>query len=338
MDSDYALVDEPARLSALNRLGVLDSPPEKPFDDIVSLVRTVLGVPMAAVTLISEDRQWLKARSGVAATETPRDVSFCTHTIRQRMPMIVSDAHQDTRFSDNPLVLGEPNIRSYAGVPLCTADGYNVGALCAIDVKPRDYSEGDLAILSNLARIVMNELELRQIAERDQLTWAFSRRGFMNKAEQDMARFARYERPSVLAMIDVDHFKAVNDTHGHPAGDLVLRELAGVITVLKRPSDVLGRLGGEEFALLLPETEEDAAFAACERLRQSIASREVELAAGQRIRITASFGIAPLTRDYASPEQWIAAADEPLYAAKRAGRNRCQSRIAPRDPAIRLFA
>ncbi|WP_395395706.1 sensor domain-containing diguanylate cyclase [Novosphingobium sp. BL-8A] len=321
---DAKLNDEPGRLAALQRLEVLDTAPEEPFENVVSLVRTVLGVPMAAVTLIDQDRQWFKARSGLGVSETPRNVSFCTHAIRQSEPFLIDDARLDNRFADNPFVIGDPNVRSYAGIPLLTPDGYNVGVLCAIDDKVRTFTPGEVDILANFARIVMNELQLRHIAERDQLTGALTRRGFIEKAEQEIARFRRYHRPCCLALVDIDHFKAVNDTYGHPAGDAVLREMVATVVGASRPVDLLGRLGGEEFAVLLPETEAFEALQAVERFRETLAGLAIPLADGRVIHITASFGIAPLSDAVETVEEWIAAADGPLYAAKRGGRNRCE--------------
>ncbi|WP_374414404.1 diguanylate cyclase [Novosphingobium colocasiae] len=324
MTNDGVLVDEPGRLAALARLAVVDTPPEEPFDNVVSLVRNILDVPIAAVSLIAEDRQWFKARSGFEATETPRSASFCSHTILKHEPLVIEDARLDVRFANSPSVLEDPFVRSYAGIPLCTPDGYNIGSLCAVDTRVRRYTENDLAILGNLARIVMNELELRRIAGRDQLTGALTRRGFIEAAEQEIVRFLRYGRPASLLLIDVDHFKSVNDTHGHPMGDKVLRHLAASISSAKRPVDVLGRLGGEEFALLLPETDVTNAGAVAERLRRTIAGDYVPIPGFGELQITASIGIAPMRTGIASAEDWIAAADAPLYAAKRAGRNRCE--------------
>ncbi|EQB18553.1 GGDEF domain-containing protein [Novosphingobium lindaniclasticum] len=318
------LDDEQGRLAALHDLDVLDSEPEDAFEHVVSLVRAVLNVPMAAVTLIDADRQWFKARSGIGVAETPRNVSFCTHAIQQTAPFLISDARLDARFADNPFVTDDPNVRSYAGIPLLTPEGYNVGVLCAIDDKVRDFNEAEVALLGNFARIVMNELELRRIAERDQLTGALTRRGFLDKARQEMDRFRRYGRPSCLVLIDLDHFKQVNDAHGHPAGDAVLREMAATVVGATRPVDSLGRLGGEEFAVLLPETEAAEALVAVERFRVTLAQHDIAVPSGSTIRVTASFGIAPLSDSIATVEDWIAAADGPLYAAKRGGRNRCE--------------
>ncbi|MET0137612.1 MAG: sensor domain-containing diguanylate cyclase [Sphingobium sp.] len=323
MFCDSALLDEPARLSALRRLAVLDTEPEAPFENVVALVRSVLDVPMAAVSLIDEDRQWFKARSGIGAEQTPRDISFCTHTIMQPDPLVVTDATTDPRFASNPLVAGEPGIRSYAGIPLRTADGYNVGSLCAIDFRPREFSASELAILTKFARIVVDELELRRIAGKDQLTGALTRRGFLERASQEIERFRRYDRPASLVLVDIDHFKAVNDTYGHPTGDRVLRQVAGLLQTCKRPNDVVGRIGGEEFGLLMPETGTNDALHAAERFRETIADTKIDVAPDSTVQVTASFGITNLTCAITDAESWFAAADAPLYAAKRNGRNRC---------------
>lgn len=323
MHADPALADEPARLAALQRLAILDTPPEEPFDNVVSLVRAVLGVPISAVTLVDRDRQWFKAIQGLDATETPRSESFCAYAIGQRAPLLIPDATLDPRVADYPAVTQDPHVRSYAGVPLVTSDGYNVGALCAVDTKAREFTESELDILRNFARIVVNEMELRRIAERDQLTGALTRRGFLEKAEQEMARCRRYNRDASMVLIDVDHFKSVNDTWGHPAGDEVLRELASIMRASTRPSDLLGRLGGEEFAMILPETGLAEAMLAAERFRKALEMHSIAISPTRKIAVTASFGVAPLDDATADAEAWLARADAPLYVAKRTGRNRC---------------
>jgi len=323
MHAQTALADEPARLAALQRLAILDTPREEAFDNVVNLVRTVLGVPISAVTLVDKDRQWFKAIEGIDAIETPRSESFCAYAIQQHAPLLIPDATQDPRVADYPAVLQDPHVRAYAGVPLVTSDGYNVGALCAVDTKTREFTDGELDILRNFARIVVNEMELRRIAERDQLTGALTRRGFIEKANQEIARCHRYGRAASLVLIDVDHFKSVNDTWGHPAGDAVLRDLAATLGAAGRSADVLGRLGGEEFAMMLPETGVGEALAAAERFRAAIEARPIVVAPTRTIAVTASFGIATLDHSVTVAEEWIARADGPLYEAKRGGRNRC---------------
>ncbi|MEE4451182.1 sensor domain-containing diguanylate cyclase [Novosphingobium resinovorum] len=323
MHAQTVLADEPARLAALQRLAILDTPREEAFDNVVNLVRTVLHVPISAVTLVDKDRQWFKAIEGLDATETPRSESFCAYAIQQHAPLLIPDATLDPRVADYPAVTQDPHVRAYAGIPLVTSDGYNVGALCAVDTKTREFTEGELDILRNFARIVVNEMELRRIAERDQLTGALTRRGFLEKANQEIARCHRYGRKASLVLIDVDHFKSVNDTWGHPAGDAVLRELSATLSAAGRSADVLGRLGGEEFAMLLPETAVPDAMAAAERFRTAIATRPIVVAPTRTIAVTASFGIAMLDENITVAEEWIARADGPLYQAKREGRNRC---------------
>lgn len=318
---DARLRDDAARIAALHRLDVLDTGIEQPFEKIVTLVRTVLAVPIATVTLVDRDRQWFKAHRGLDRQETPRSISFCTHTIQQREPLIVEDAHLDPRFADSPLVAGPPHIRSYAGIPLRTPEGYNVGSLCAMDTRTRRFSPADIAILSNLANIVCDELELRMIAQVDHLTGALTRRGFIEQAEREIARSHRYGRPSTLMMLDVDHFKSVNDTYGHATGDQVLQQIANIAEVTLRPSDVFGRLGGEEFAILLPETGGDEAVVVAERLRQAIADHPMRLPVGGTLQVTASFGIAALAPTLGSVPAWLESADTMLYSAKSGGRN-----------------
>ena len=318
---DVQLHDDDARIAALRRLDVLDTAIEEPFEKIVTLVRTVLAVPMATVTLVDRDRQWFKAQRGLDCKETPRSISFCTHAIKQREPLIIEDAHLDPRFAASPLVIGPPHVRSYAGIPLRTPEGYNVGALCAMDTRTRQFSPADIAILTNFANIVCDELELRMIAQVDHLTGALTRRGFVEQAEREIDRSRRYGRPSSLVMLDVDHFKSVNDTYGHGTGDQVLHQIANLAESALRTSDVFGRLGGEEFAMLLPETSGEEAVLVAERLRQSIADHPMHLPNGGTLHVTASFGVAALNPAFASFAAWLDSADTVLYTAKSGGRN-----------------
>ncbi len=313
--------DEAGRLSALRRLDVLDTAPEAPFDKIVGLVRTVLSVPIATVTLVDAHRQWFKARAGLAAGETPRRYSFCTHTVAARAPLMIEDALLDARVAGSPLVTGEPHIRAYLGVPLITPDGHAVGALCALDTVPRTFAPTQVDLLANFANLVVDELELRQIAVTDQLTGAMSRRGFLDAAAREVARCRRYGRTGSIAMLDVDHFKRINDRHGHAAGDAVLRRLGSLCAETMRPNDVFGRLGGEEFAILLAETPADQSMIAMERLRKAIATTAFDIGGGERLAVTASIGVADLGTSETA-DAWLAAADSGLYQAKANGRNR----------------
>jgi GAF domain-containing protein len=155
--------NEEARLAALHALGVLDSPEEPAFDAIVMEAAAAIGTPIALVSLIDENRQWFKARVGLEPQETSRSVSFCSHAIESTGPMSVSDATKDARFSDNPLVLGDPHIRFYAGIPLTTRAGWRVGTLCVIDTKPRaSLTDDQIATLERLADKTMELMQARK--------------------------------------------------------------------------------------------------------------------------------------------------------------------------------
>jgi diguanylate cyclase (GGDEF)-like protein len=311
--------DEEGRLLALQRLEVLDSPEEEPFEKIVSLVEQILHVPMCAVSLVDRHRQWFKARRGLGVCETARDISFCTHAIGQSGPFVIRDALQDERFVANPLVTSAPFIRSYAGVPLMTSDGYNVGTLCAIDMVPREFPKHEILMLENFAKVILDELELRQIASTDQLSGALSRRAFLEHATSEVMRAQRYDRPLSLAIMDLDKFKAINDGYGHPAGDRVIQRIASLCMSTIRQSDLFGRIGGEEFALLLPETSTEDAKRLAEKIRILFADEVIDV--GEPIRATVSIGISGLM-----PEETLATltdhADRALYMAKSEGRNR----------------
>lgn len=311
------LNDEPGRLLALHRYGILDSGADHNFDAITALVKDVLGVPIAAVSLIDEKRQWFKSMNGLESTETPRSLAFCDHSIRAGQPMLIEDSLTDPRFDRHPLVTGEPFIRSYAGAPLTTPDGYNLGALCAIDTKRRRFSPSRIVMLKRFAGLIAEQLELHTLAHRDFLTGALSRRAFTDCAEAALGQILRDDGSGALVLFDVDHFKRVNDRFGHPAGDRVLQAIAETGKSLVRPADLFGRLGGEEFGLFLNGSSSADAFACAERLRLAVSRLEVA-GCGP---VSVSCGIA-LARGGASFELLLAEADTALYVAKQSGRNR----------------
>ena len=157
--------DEDERLSALRALLLLDTPPEERFDRLARFVAEQLDVPIALLTLVDGQRQWFKARVGLDATETPRDISFCGHAIMKNDLFIVEDASRDPRFSDNPLVTGEPHIRFYAGAPLSAPGGHRIGTLCVIDTVPRTLGPVELSILDALRRLANETVAGREDQE-----------------------------------------------------------------------------------------------------------------------------------------------------------------------------
>lgn len=151
--------NEAERIKVLHDLLILDTVPEMRFDAITTYCQSRFKTEIVLVSLVDTDRQWFKSACGLTATQTPRDISFCGHTILHDEVMVVKDARKDERFHDNPLVLGPPFIRFYAGAPLTLSSGHRVGTLCLIDQKPRQLEEEELDHLRVLAHMVSMELE-----------------------------------------------------------------------------------------------------------------------------------------------------------------------------------
>lgn len=162
MATPTLVTNETARVAALQKYAILDTEPEQAFDDLVLLASFICDTPIAAISLIDENRQWFKSKVGLAASETPREIAFCSVAIRQPDVFVVPDTLNDERFRDNPLVVSEPNIRFYAGAPLINEDGYALGTICVVDRTPREFAASQRDALKALSRIVLGQLELRR--------------------------------------------------------------------------------------------------------------------------------------------------------------------------------
>jgi diguanylate cyclase (GGDEF)-like protein len=318
------LEDEQGRLSALHRYEVLDTAPESEFDNIIHLVTSIFKVPMAAITLIDGTRQWFKATEGLSVTETPRSIAFCDRTIRSGDVLAVEDARRDHRFSGSEFVTGEVGLQCYLGAPLTTPDGYNIGSICVIGTEPRRFSSADHELLKSFARLVVSQMELRLIARLDSLTGALSRRGFDDAVLQSFTSFQKEGTPACVAIVDLDKFKLINDTHGHPVGDKVLRNVVLAAAQGLRRTDVIGRLGGEEFGILMRGAQIADAWSIAERIRTAIEALRFD--DPPELSVTASIGLASCKQDYSHPDMWYAIADSALYKAKLRGRNQTVSR------------
>ena len=307
--------NERLRLDALRRLAVLDSPAEERFDRITRMARNMFEVPIALVSLVDDHRQWFKSCCGLSVLETPRDISFCGHAILGEELFVVEDAAQDPRFSDNPLVTGEPHIRFYAGHPLEVSAGLKLGTLCIIDTKPRVLSLREQALLADLASMVESELRAVQMATIDELTGITNRRGFMLLAEKSLKYAFRAKHPVSLLFFDLNHFKSINDQFGHDVGDDALRQMAELLCRVFRDADIYARLGGDEFVVLLPGTGNEHCKRIQERFEQAL--NELNANCGKPYQLSCSVGI--IDYDAVTPpdiDTLLRLADERMYSCK----------------------
>ncbi|MBR0818619.1 sensor domain-containing diguanylate cyclase [Bradyrhizobium liaoningense] len=318
---------EARRLDTLAQLDILDTPREPAFDRLTALCKRIFGVQMSTLTLIDGHRQWFKAEVGMADRETDRRPALCSLAIEQDTPLVIPDTHEDPRVADNIFVRERPFIRFYAGVQL-KISGVNIGTLCIMDATPRQFDAEALGILADLAAVAVDELLLRNLSMQDNLTGALSRRAFRAEAERLASLANRHGHKLTLAVLDVDHFKGVNDRYGHAVGDAVLSSVIATCRRSLRGSDIVGRIGGEEFAILLPHTDLASGMAAIEKTRVAIAGQAIDTPCGP-VPVTCSFGAASLLSGQHFDDA-LRNADLAMYSAKNAGRNQT---IAWVDPA-----
>lgn len=442
-------------MAKLREFAVLDSIPQDVYDRVTRLAARLFDAPIAVTSLIDEDRQWFKACSGVAASDMPREWSFCAHAICQHEVFVIEDASQDERFSNNPFVTGEPGLRFYAGAQLTASGGLNMGTLSVLDTRPRTITDDQKRMLADLAAMIMDSLETRliinqeerakirfidameclpsgfalydrddrllacnaryrtilpritdfivpgvsfedilrkaleygqfpeavgdeegwlarslqthqtpgalyeyalpnqdwiafqerrtsdggivafsyditpmkhqerelaRLAWTDSMTGCMNRHRFMELAGIEVEKANRNGENACLMLLDADHFKQINDHYGHAAGDEVLKGLVQRWQKVLRSHDLIGRVGGEEFCVLLTDAGIDAASALAERLRTSVAELPFHFE-GQLLRVTVSLGVAALAPGD-DLNSLMRRADVALYEAKEAGRNR----------------
>lgn len=336
--------NESERIAALHALAVLDTPAEASLDALVNAAATVCDAPISLVSLVDTDRQWFKANHGLpGVNQTPRNIAFCAHAILQENVFEVPDTTQDPRFSDNPLVTDAPDIRFYAGAPVRLSNGQCVGTLCVIDRQPRLLTERQREVLRCLAQATAQAMEgrraLQQVrdlvgdlsraaaeaqhrASHDPLTGLLNRESFglCLQTTLDAVVNDRYET-AVLLCIDLDHFKIVNDTCGHAAGDLLLQQIAHMLRNSVRRDDTVARLGGDEFAILLSSCTVDAAQRLAEKICATFENFRF-VHGSHRLKVGTSIGLAVVDRRWADTAALIQAADACCYEAKQAGRSR----------------
>jgi two-component system cell cycle response regulator len=206
--------------------------------------------------------------------------------------------------------------------PLWSA-GQVIGVLSASSPKPRAFDKDDqlmVRLLANCSTPPIERARLRRLSLTDDLTLAYNQRYLSPRYNEEIERARRTGQPLSILMLDLDHFKLVNDKHGHDAGDLALRLFADRVRALVRRVDIFIRRGGEEFLLVMPQTSHAQAKVSAERIRQSLASQDLDLM-GARVRVTVSIGVATWDGSEA-PEALLRRADVAMYAAKEQGRDR----------------
>ncbi|MDI1352936.1 MAG: sensor domain-containing diguanylate cyclase [bacterium] len=304
--------NEAQRLSALYDLNILDTEAEERFDRITRIAKQLFKVPIALISMVDANRQWFKSKQGLAGSETSRDVSFCGHVIIKDDMMIVEDASKDDRFYDNPLVLSAPNIRFYLGCPLKIKKEYNVGTLCLIDDKSRQFTVQEKAIMRDLADMVQAELEAIDLSTSDELTGLTNRRGFLLMGKHIFSFCDHTDTPMTLLFFDLNKFKQINDTFGHKAGDDVLKIFADALLKTFSNSLVTARLGGDEFCILIAEPSEDITKH-LEQLNQALTMKKTS-------DHQVEFSVGAINYDkqrHHSLSDMLEEADQKMYANKR---------------------
>jgi len=311
--------NEISRTQTLRSLNILDTPHEERFDRLTRLAKRLFDVPIALVSLVDENRLWFKSRVGLEISEAPRDISFCGHAILGDDILMIPDAHQDSRFSDSPLVVGDPYIRFYAGIPLRVANGSKLGTLCLLDTEPRTLDADDRALLRDLANMAEQELAAVQLATLDELTQISNRRGFHALAQHALNLCRRTGRAASLFFFDLDYFKQINDRFGHAEGDHALRAFADLLARTMRDSDLIARLGGDEFVVLTTNPGHDRDRQILARLMQAVAAHNLEAGRGYELH----FSVGTVHFDAAhhqTIDQLLHEADALMYQNKQARR------------------
>ena len=316
--------NEAQRLRAVLSYGILDTAPEVNFDALTRVTAFAFDVPVALIGLMDSERLWFKSRFGLDVPQLDRQLAFCAFAVMHPDELlVVEDLAQDPRFRDNPLVVGAPRLRFYAGAPLVDHQGYALGTIVAVDVKPRKFSEEQRQVLRDLSTVVMTALEnhrralfLSHRARTDHLTELANRAGFDEALSSQLAHTARTGEHFALLYMDLDGFKMANDQYGHAAGDEVLREVARRLAQQVREEDMLARIGGDEFGMVIRGGTRESAENLSRRINEAM-SLPIYLPDGEQVIIGISIGITICTDSDETQLDLLARADHALYQIKR---------------------
>lgn len=304
--------NEAKRLATLYKLQILDTEREERFDRITRIACKLFDVPIAVISFLEKERQWMKSTQGFDIKEASRKTSFCGHVILSDKMMVVEDATKDRRFYDNPFVLGKPNFRFYLGCPL-KVKNYNVGVFCLIDDKPKSTNAIDKNSISDLIQMVELDLESLQIANTDELTGLSNRRGFLKLAGYLFQKCKRENQIFNLLFFDLNKFKHINDQFGHAEGDRVLKIFSESLLHNFRYYDVIARLGGDEFCVFCSGLKQADVDNITKRLKNLLKSMETK-------GYTIEFSVGSLQynqEEHHSLEDMLTIADSKMYINKK---------------------
>jgi diguanylate cyclase (GGDEF)-like protein len=327
------------KLANIHTLDLFYTPIEERFERITRIARRALHAPVAAISLLNEDKQWFKSAAGWGISELPRDQAICRLTVEANQIVTINDTLADPRVAKLPIVMGSPRFRAYAGHPLIDDQGTCLGTFCVFDLKPREFAPVDRQTLTDLAALAQRELfsehlstahaaltsklgMARREALMDPLTHLWNRRGASVLLNGAFASADQRGTSLALALLDLDNFKRINDTRGHQTGDEVLRRVASRLLSTVRGDDAICRLGGDEFLVLMADTDATIAARVAERIRHAITDTPVPTRDGA-VPVSVSVGVTVRKpRETAAVDALLERADQALMESKTAGRNR----------------
>jgi diguanylate cyclase (GGDEF)-like protein len=330
--------EEGLRLEAVANLGLLDKPEEERFHRITRLARKHFRASACAITLLDRDRAFYVAKDGLQSRQDAPSNTLCSQVVGQKTPVVIADQSPDSLTPAYQTLIERLDLNFYAGVPIITHDGHVVGALCVMDHIPRKFTRRDLETLADFAAIVEDEMLMKQATEAnrelisqveklrirafvDPLTSVWNRSGIFDVLNRELERARRTKQPLCVCMLDLDHFKRINDTYHHQSGDEILKETCVRVRGAVRPYDALGRYGGEEFLLIFPDSSLEQARTQAERVREAVGGRPFPMKPGIEETVTISIGVSQVGPDETA-NQAVARADAALYKAKETGRNK----------------
>lgn len=318
------LLHDKHRLAVLTSYNTIEMGQDRTLDALCNLVLSTFGVPMAAVSLVDERVTHHIGMAGCAFGAVPNENTFCSHAIEGKVPFLIEDATSDDRFATNPFVTDPPGIRFYLGAPLIAPDGSTLGAICALDTKTRVCTPDEKVKLASLASTAVEILsmrrhmrEARKLALVDGLTGIANRTGIELEIEKAIIALRNHGLPFSLLYFDVDHFKKINDEHGHAAGDELLRLIGETLAERNRPDEVSARAGGDEFLVLRLGGTKTSDLAEAQQIKAALDNAVSR--AGYPVSF--SMGLVTFTAAPTDVSGAIYAADALLYDAKRRGKN-----------------